>query len=128
MKYAARPSTREAALASGDSIYMEGGDTWCYDEQRTMLNPWFGVREVARGGGLSNLGHRTGRRSERLGVKTLKQLIRVISEFLNDRVDHLFVDPHGTGKRLASMHNAMSHSTDLGQIVKRVVFGTHQAF
>jgi hypothetical protein len=38
-----------AALKAGKNIYLEGGDTWCYDPEKTTLGPWFGVAEDARG-------------------------------------------------------------------------------
>ena len=49
-------STSEAnditgALRGGARIYLEGGDTWCYDPERVTLNPWFGVNDHARGPG-----------------------------------------------------------------------------
>jgi len=37
------------ALKAGKYIYLEGGDTWCYDKEKNTLGPWFGVQEVKRG-------------------------------------------------------------------------------
>ncbi len=47
-------STAEAsdivtALKAGRCIYLEGGDTWCYDPEKDKLKPWFGVNEISRG-------------------------------------------------------------------------------
>ena len=41
-----------AALRAGKSIYLEGGDTWCYDPEKDALQPWFGVQAIKRGGSL----------------------------------------------------------------------------
>jgi len=41
-----------AVLQAGKKVYLEGGDTWCYDPMKDTLKPWFGVDEISRGGGL----------------------------------------------------------------------------
>ncbi len=38
-----------AALQAGDSIYLEGGDAWCYDPTAATLRPWFGVQYQSDG-------------------------------------------------------------------------------
>lgn len=42
------------ALQAGKRIYLEGGDTWCYDPEKTLLNPWFGVKKLYRGHALAS--------------------------------------------------------------------------
>ncbi|MHC4945936.1 MAG: hypothetical protein ACYTG7_23225, partial [Planctomycetota bacterium] len=37
------------ALDTGDFIYMETGDGWCYDPGKDILKPWFGVQEIKDG-------------------------------------------------------------------------------
>jgi hypothetical protein len=37
------------ALQAGKCIYLEGGDTWCYDPEKNKVGPWFGVDEKSRG-------------------------------------------------------------------------------
>jgi hypothetical protein len=37
-----------AALQAGKNVYLEGGDTWCYDAAKDILKPWFGVTELGR--------------------------------------------------------------------------------
>jgi len=34
-----------SALQSGDSIYMESGDSWCYDSEKDTIAPMFGVSQ-----------------------------------------------------------------------------------
>ena len=38
-----------AALQAGNRIYLEGGDTWCYDDQKDVLCPWFKVDPISDG-------------------------------------------------------------------------------
>jgi len=44
-----------AALQAGDRIYLEGGDAWCYDAQKDVIGPWFGVGAKADGGSLKTV-------------------------------------------------------------------------
>jgi hypothetical protein len=44
-----------AALQAGKNIYLEGGDTWCYDPEKNTIGPWFGVNEFLRGWDVKNV-------------------------------------------------------------------------
>ncbi|MHC4945168.1 MAG: agmatine deiminase family protein [Planctomycetota bacterium] len=44
-----------AALQAGNNIYMEGGEAWCFDPQKDLLNPWFSVEEVKNGGDMHSV-------------------------------------------------------------------------
>ena len=46
---AAQAADIVAALQSGDFVYLEGSDAWCYDPQGATLNPHFGVSPVDDG-------------------------------------------------------------------------------
>jgi len=43
------------ACHAGKSIYLEGGDTWCYDAAKDRLQPWFGVAQIKRGGSMQKV-------------------------------------------------------------------------
>lgn len=40
------------ALQNGAYIYMESSDAWCWDDEKTTIDPWFGVQEQGDGGNL----------------------------------------------------------------------------
>ncbi|MHC4944957.1 MAG: hypothetical protein ACYTG7_18230 [Planctomycetota bacterium] len=44
-----------SALQAGKSIYLEGGDTWCYDPEMYRLGNWFGVDPYLRGWGIDKV-------------------------------------------------------------------------
>ena len=87
------------ALANGKSIYLEGGDTWCYDPQRVVLTPWFGVQEVSRGSSLSSVQGETGSILEGLSLSYVTE---------NLLLDQIAAAPNG---RLLST----SHSGNRGR-------------
>jgi hypothetical protein len=43
------------ALQNGKNIYMEGGEAWCFDPQKNLLNLWFAVQEIKNGGDLQGV-------------------------------------------------------------------------
>ncbi|MHC4945688.1 MAG: agmatine deiminase family protein [Planctomycetota bacterium] len=71
-----------AALQGGGSIYMESGDAWCYDPQKTIVDPWFKVNPKGDGGELyGNVNGEPGTLMEGIGLEYVGEhdLIDVIA-------------------------------------------------
>ena len=76
-------------LDSGGNVYMEGGDTWCYDPQ-TFVHPYFNINPISDGVG--DLYHVQGQSG------TVYENINFVYSGENSFIDH--IEPLGMSQRI----------------------------